>query len=185
LQVGAAGVLVATTVGVGGIMSTTAEGKTPIADNAQRLLIDALREIGGEVCLAAAGRLAASAPNSGITLALRRAGIDACGAQRLAEALTEGEGGQSQSQLTSLSLSYNTLGDIGTLAIAKALPQSIQALGLVDCGIGDPGGRALVAWASRASNLQMICVEGNAFSAEVRRDLKRLSGRNRGLLVVV
>ncbi len=47
--------------------------------------------------------------------------------------------------IKSISFSYNTLiGDTGATILAKSLPSSLSEIGLVDCGIGDEGGRKIL-----------------------------------------
>jgi len=77
--------------------------------------------------------------------------------------------------LTSLSFSYNEVGDAGATAVAQGAPAGLTELGLVGCGVGDAGGRELVAWleSARAGKMSMICVEGNDMSAEVQAAIRR------------
>ena len=57
--------------------------------------------------------------------------------------------------LQSFSMSYNpNLGDEGVLILVKTLPSTVTEIGLVQCGIGDKGGDALMTWASKAPKLQ-------------------------------
>ena len=55
---------------------------------------------------------------------------------------------------------------------------------MVGCSIGDAGGQALFDWAQAAPNLQMVCVEGNNFSAELKSQFKKLAAADRAMLVV-
>jgi hypothetical protein len=50
-------------------------------------------------------------------------------------------------------LSFN-LGDEGVLILVKSLPQTIAEIGLVQSGIGDTGGEALIGWATNAKQLR-------------------------------
>jgi hypothetical protein len=72
--------------------------------------------------------------------------------------------------IISVSFSYNQdLGDEGANALAAHLPIDLTELGMVDCGIQDKGGLALLKWAKAAPNLRMICIENNSFSADVQK----------------
>ncbi len=77
--------------------------------------------------------------------------------------------------LRSISLSYNPISDDGTIALCKNLPQHISEIGLVGCGIGDAGGKALICLIENSVSLKMVCIEGNHFSESIRSDLSQLS----------
>lgn len=146
------------------------------------VLIQALRTIDKPVCTEAAKRLARSTKATDFDLHLRSAGLTQADARVLADAMASAGDGPS---LRSFSASYNPdLGDAGVVALAEAFPTSMRELGLVGCVIGDVGGRAILKWAKSAPELGMICVEGNAMSAEVRAALTAL-GRERQVMVVV
>lgn len=88
------------------------------------------------------------------------------------------------SSLVSFSLSYNrAVGDAAANALTTAFPASLRELGLVDCGIGDVGGIALLQWARKAPRLQMFCVEGNTFSDSVTRQFNQLGSRQLSVFV--
>lgn len=95
------------------------------------------------------------------------------------------ETGHQKTPLYSISFSYNyLLGDSGAMVLAKHLPASIREIGLVNCGIGDIGGIELMNWMRKSSNLKMICIEQNNFSAELRLGLKKFSADNPQIIVV-
>lgn len=158
-------------------------------------LIRALRLIGKPVCTAAATRLAKDGPaedgsrrsspaQAGFDLHLRHAGLDKADAHILAEGmryLSHGDG----PCLRSFSASYNPeLGDAGVTALVGAFPERMTELGLVGCSIGDTGGRAILEWALAAPDVQMICIEGNRFSAAMRSRFDDLASRGKPALVV-
>lgn len=88
--------------------------------------------------------------------------------------------------LRSFSASYNPgLGDTGVAALAEAFPETMTELGLVGCSIGDAGGRAILEWARTAPELQMICIEGNRFSADMKSRFQDFASPGRQILVVV
>jgi hypothetical protein len=87
--------------------------------------------------------------------------------------------------LQSFSMSYNSnLGDEGVLILVKNLPQTITEIGLVQSGIGDEGGEALIRWATNAKQLRWLCVEKNIFSNDIKDKLRKLGQERSDLLVV-
>ena len=151
--------------------------------NAQ-ILEDALRSVGTDRCLAEATRLQQGISTSGPWYChLRRAGIDAADTIAIAKAM-ESFSFDAVSSLVSFSQSYNrAVGDAAASALTTAFLASLRELGLVDCGIGDVGGIALLQWARKAPRLQMICVDGNAFSDSVTRQFNQLGSRQLSVFV--
>ena len=85
-----------------------------------------------------------------------------------------------------MSLSYNdAIGDTGAIAMAQSLPPTLHEVGLVNCGIGDAGGEALLRWAKNATGLRILCIEENNISEGIKLQLADLMHRNAALLVVV
>lgn len=77
------------------------------------------------------------------TLHLRNLDLDV---PTIISVLLEKENTDINSQIKSLSVSYNQLlGDEGAIAIEKHLPYYIAKTGLVDCKIGDVGVKAILA----------------------------------------
>lgn len=92
----------------------------------------------------------------------------------------------SGSSIYSISFSYNRhIGDRGATRIAKSLPHSITEIGMVDCGIGDQGGTAILNWIKKTSNLRMICIEQNSFSEKLKQEFKAFKDKNPLVMVVV
>lgn len=87
--------------------------------------------------------------------------------------------------IISVSCSYNPLlGDAGAILIAERLPDSVSEIGLVDCGIGDEGGRALLKWMKQSQNLKMICVEENNLSDAVKAEFIVYRMQNPRVIVI-
>lgn len=151
-----------------------------------RALIEALRSTGNAACLSAADRLEASwAANAEYNLHLRNARLGPLDAEIIAGAMREVSLSKGPA-LRSFSMSYNPgLTDTGVVALARAFPPTLTELGLVACAIGDEGGAALLRWGKQAAELQMICVEGNRFSAKIRQGFAALAQERKNLLVVV
>ena len=118
-------------------------------------------------------------------LHLRNLGLTSSEVMAIAQALSEGTTGK-KNALRSVSFSYNPLlGDRGAIALAKAFPPSIVEIGLVNCSIGDPGGKELLEWAKRARNLRMICIEQNNFSENLKMEFRKFSHNHPHIMVVV
>ena len=82
-------------------------------------------------------------------------------------------------------MSYNSnLGDEGVLILVKSLPQTITEIELVQSGIGDKGGQALIEWATNAKQLRWLCIEGNIFSNDIKDSLREFSQERSDLLVI-
>lgn len=86
--------------------------------------------------------------------------------------------------LSSISFSYNQLGDVGAILTAKKMPHSISEIGLVDCGIGDKGGYAILNWIRKSNSLQMICIEQNNFSDKLKMEFNLFKRENPKVMVV-
>ncbi len=169
------------------VFSRTAEAaKSESAEMSPTELIVALRSIGKPVCLDAADGLEVSTGSpAGFDLHLRNAGLNAADAQVLASGMLRANA-RNGHFLRSFSASHNPeLGDAGTAALAEAFPKTMTELGMVGCSVGDEGGRAMLEWARTAPELRMICVEGNAFSADMRLRFQELASFDRKILVVV
>ena len=88
--------------------------------------------------------------------------------------------------LKSISFSYNHLiADQGTKLIIQSLPLSMTEIGLVACGIGDKGGRAVLNWMTTATQLQMICMEQNNFSDTLKAEINIFKQNNPQIMVVI
>lgn len=148
-------------------------------------LIDALKFIGGPVCLDAASKLeTVRVTGGGFNLHLRSADLDVRDARVLSNAMQEMPI-SSTHYLRSFSASYNAdLKDAGAMALSRSFPATMTELGLVGCSIGDAGGTALLEWAQQAPSLRMICVEGNNFSSGLRSRFAELGRRHMFLVVV-
>ncbi len=87
--------------------------------------------------------------------------------------------------LRSISFSYNPLiGDEGAALLANSFPISINEIGLVGCGIGDIGAIEILHWMKKSTTLKMICIEGNNFSDNVKRDFKAFKKDNPHIMVI-
>ncbi|MBT8359705.1 MAG: hypothetical protein KJO32_02035 [Deltaproteobacteria bacterium] len=178
---------VALLTGVGMLLSKgiASAGPEEVDQMGISALIKALRSTGNAACLSAADKLEASrASNTDYDLHLRNAGLGAVDAELIAGALRQASLCEGPA-LRSFSMSYNPgLTDAGVVALAQAFPPSLTELGLVECAIGDEGGAALLRWGKQAVGLQIICVEGNRFSARIKKGFASLAQERKNLLVV-
>jgi hypothetical protein len=149
-------------------------------------LIETLISSHNPVCKTAAAQLILLPDNiASYDLHLRNANLNQDDIALIAKAINSvhSQGGP---LLGSFSMSYNAnLHDQGVLSLVKFLGASLTEVGLVQCGIGDKGGDALIAWASKAPNLKWLCVEHNAFSEQSKQKLVALTKEHKQLLVVV
>jgi len=150
------------------------------------VLINALHSTGNAFCLKLAEKLEASRGSKAeYDLHLRKADLGVSDAQIIASAIRKVSLNKGPA-LRSFSMSYNPgLTNTGVAALAQAFPSTVTELGFVECAIGDEGGAALLRWCKNATELRMICVEGNNFSSRIRQGFTALAQTRPHLLVVV
>jgi hypothetical protein len=87
--------------------------------------------------------------------------------------------------LYSFSLSYNeNLGDIGLSKLLKILPASLREIGLVECGLTNSSAPELLKWIESMNFLDMICIEKNNFSSDIK-SLIAQSSRRKGISLFI
>ena len=149
-------------------------------------LIQALRQTHKPVCLSTAERLKKeSATGEAFNLHLRSANLDISDAQLLANALTSIQH-QGDLPLNSFSVSYNPGIEIGgAQALLSSLPDDVNEIGMVGCQLRDDVGELLIRLMARSSNLKMICVEDNLFSASMRIQIASAGQKLDGCVTIV
>ncbi|MDG2199097.1 MAG: hypothetical protein P8O70_19865 [SAR324 cluster bacterium] len=149
-------------------------------------LIQALRQTHKPVCLSAAQRLEKqSGSGETFNLHLRSANLDISDAQLLANAFTSIQQ-QGDLPLNSFSVSYNPgIETGGVQALLSSLPHDVNEIGLVECQLGDDVGELLIHFMAHSSNLKMICVEGNLFSASMRGQIASAGKKLGGCVTIV
>jgi hypothetical protein len=149
-------------------------------------LLDVLRSTHKPVCEAAATELAALTSNpSSYNLHLRNASLTPAEIEHIAKAIKTVDDDHGPA-LQSFSMSYNPkLRNEGVLSLVHSLPATVTEIGLVGCGVGDHGAKALITWVAKAPKLRMLCVEQNALSSATKVQLLKLSEQRPHLLVVV
>jgi len=150
----------------------------------QKNIAQVLRKTGNAACLNKADSLE-NESKSPLVLQLRSLNLNASDIIAIANIL-EQEKNNSNAIVTSISFSYNQqIGDAGAAALANALAPSIREIGLVDCGIGDQGGKAMLDWMQAAPHLQMICMEQNNFSKGMKIEFQEFRKEHPRILVVI
>ncbi|MGJ8535132.1 MAG: twin-arginine translocation signal domain-containing protein [Alphaproteobacteria bacterium] len=182
------GASAATGVVGSGFPSTALANILPEKDSKMPLsiLVRALRATDKDICIAAAARLESlNAMASSFDLHLRSAGLDAADATSIAAAI-RGSTADEQLSLRSFSSSYNPgIGELGAVALINSLPPTLSEIGMVGCSLSDESGGALLDWVQNASSIRMICVEGNAYSPQMRQRISDLRKDRAGLTVIV
>ena len=88
--------------------------------------------------------------------------------------------------IKSISFSYNPfMGDTGAIYMINSLPESILEIGLVGCGITDLGGNEIFKWLKTSSQIQMICMEQNTISDELKTKFYLYQEQHPKIVVVV
>lgn len=149
-------------------------------------LIQALRQTHKPVCLSTAERLEKeSATGEAFNLHLRSANLDISDAQLLANALTSIQQ-QGELPLNSFSVSYNPgIETGGAQVLLSSLPDNVNEIGMVGCQLRDDVGELLIRFMARSSNLKMICVEDNLFSASMRIQIASAGQKLDGCVTIV
>ena len=149
--------------------------------NIQQKIATILREAGNLACVEKAKILELESQKM-YSLHLRNLGLSSSNLISIVTILKEVK----DNSIQSISFSYNRLlGDFGAIAITENVPPSICEVGLVDCGIGDVGGMALLGWIKTLPNLRMICIEQNNFSDKTKQAFLQFSNAHSHILVVV
>ena len=149
-------------------------------------LIQALRQTHKPICLSTAeGLEKQSATGEAFNLHLRSANLDISDAQLLANALTSIQQ-QGDLPLNSFSVSYNPgIETGGAQALLSSLPDDVNEIGMVGCQLRDDVGELLIRLMARSSNLKMICVEDNLFSASMRIQIASAGQKLDGCVTIV
>jgi hypothetical protein len=143
-----------------------------------------LRDKGSVSCLEKAKSLELESSKL-ISLNLRNLGLGAKDIFAIADCIKQGHGSKGV-HIHSVSFSYNHLmGNLGSIALARVLPSSIREIGFVDCGIGDDGAYEILNWMNTSEHLQMICLEQNNFSEQLKMDFKAFKKSKPQVMVVV
>ncbi len=88
--------------------------------------------------------------------------------------------------LSSIDLSFNELlSDEGALALSNHLPRTLGEIHLIDCGIGDFGGGAILEWMNDAHGLRIVNLEQNNMSRALKEKFIEFANSNPQIMVTV
>jgi hypothetical protein len=159
------------------------QGMTKLKTNFKIKLLSCLKSIATKKCLQAAISIENDSSKE-IKLELRDAGLDLTQVKQLARvfaSLTD----EDMYQLKTLSFSYNNLGDEAVSYLITSMPQNLSELGLVGCSITDTGGKELLGWLKKTSDLKLLCIENNKFTANLKTEFREWSKEKKVLYLVI
>ena len=88
--------------------------------------------------------------------------------------------------IKSISFSYNSdIGDSGITRIIQSMPTNVKEIGCVACWINDAWGQEILKWMKTASNLQMICIEQNNFSEDLKQQFNIFKKQNPYIMIII
>lgn len=119
------------------------------------------------------------------TLAFRSLQLNAEEAEKILEALALDQKCKSI-QLKSISFSNNpNFGDRGARAFSTLITPTLDEIGLVNCGIQDAGGRAILQWMKQNNQLRMVCIENNQFSKALQLAFREFQELHKDVLLII
>ena len=93
---------------------------------------------------------------------------------------------ETSGMLSSIDLSFNgLLSNEGAESLVRHLPRYISEIHLIDCGIGDFGGEAILEWMYDARGLRIINLEQNNISANLRAKFEKFANENPQVMVII
>jgi len=146
----------------------------------QSKISNTLRIIGSEPCIAEAIRVE-SLTTLKRRFHFRNLGLSIENLKAILDLLTQ----ENNYTINSISFSHNPIGDEGAIIIAESLDYSIEEIGLVDCGISDIGGRAILSTLHQLPALDMVCIEQNNLSKNLKLEYQKFGAFNPELMVIV
>lgn len=139
-----------------------------------------LRSIGTPTCIAEASRIE-SLPTLKRRFHFRNLNLSTKHLETLFDILDQ----EQEYRINSISFSHNPIGDEGASIIANRLPDYIEEIGLVNCGIGDVGARAILEMLNELPELDMISIEANNLSDTLKLEYQKFGAFNPDLMVMV
>lgn len=88
-------------------------------------------------------------------------------------------------KVNSISFSHNSIGDQGAILLANRLPNYVEEIGLVDCGISDVGGQAILDRLNELPHLDMLCIEQNNLSESLKLKYHKFAAFNPDLMIII
>jgi hypothetical protein len=65
------------------------------------------------------------------------------------------------------------------------MPTNVKEIGCVACWINDAWGQEILKWMKTASNLQMICIEQNNFSEDLKQQFNIFKKQNPYIMIII
>ena len=147
----------------------------PVKDDSLKYLLNALIEINHPKALQVAADLKNFKGDiKTYKLIIRKADLDFSDIKKLAEAIKKVQKTRGP-DLIILSMSFNkNIKDEGLNLILNVIPDTIEVLAFVECGLTDTGALKIIEYAYKSKNINQIYLEGNFFSKSIQYKFKKL-----------
>ena len=147
----------------------------PVKDDSLKYLLNALIEINHAKALQVAADLKNfKADIKTYKLIIRKADLDFSDIKKLAEAIKQVQKTRGP-DLIILSMSFNkNIKDEGLNLILNVIPDTIEVLAFVECGLTDTGALKIIEYAYKSKNINQIYLEGNFFSKSIENKFNKL-----------
>ena len=147
----------------------------PAKDDSLKYLINALIEINHPKAFQVAADLKNFKGDiKTYKLIIRKADLDFSDIKKLAEAIKQVQKTRGP-DLIILSMSFNkNIKDEGLNLILNVIPDTIEVLAFVECGLTDTGALKIIEYAYKSKNINQIYLEGNFFSKSIQYKFKKL-----------
>ena len=147
----------------------------PAKDDSLKYLINALIEINHPKAIQVAADLKNFKGDiKTYKLIIRKADLDFSDIKKLAEAIKQVQKTRGP-DLIILSMSFNkNIKDEGLNLILNVIPDTIEVLAFVECGLTDTGALKIIEYAYKSKNINQIYLEGNFFSKSIQYKFKKL-----------
>ena len=147
----------------------------PAKDDSLKYLINALIEINHPKAFHVAADLKNFKGDiKTYKLIIRKADLDFNDIKKLAEAIKQVQKTRGP-DLIILSMSFNkNIKDEGLNLILNVIPDTIEVLAFVECGLTDNGALKIIEYAYKSKNINQIYLEGNFFSESIQYKFKKL-----------
>ena len=148
-------------------------------------LIDALVETKKPKSIEVANNLKSTSDNDkSYDLVIRKANLNIKDAKNIATAIKKIDQNKGP-KLGTISMSFNEdLKDEGVITLLNHIPLTTSVIAFVECGITDKAGQAIIDWAAKTNNLNVIYIEGNDFSKDMEEKFEKLRADNPRLTVL-
>jgi hypothetical protein len=88
--------------------------------------------------------------------------------------------------IDSISFSYNKhIDDTGVDLLMQHMPVTVSEFGFVNAEINDVGGLAILQWMQRSKSLQMVCIEKNNFSQDLKKKFNDFKKQDPNIIIIL